>query len=406
MSDKNMADDYDEKSDRLIFYRTFVFLLPAFVVYLSIGMLMATLPLFIAHDLGLDAIWVGLIFSAQYIAILFAGPMAGRLTDSLGPKRTTLFGITSCLVSALLMMCAGVAASIPSMSVMILLGARVCLGVAESMSTSGSVNWAIRSLGKNNLVKVVSAAGIINYGAMALGAPLGVLIVNHFGFKFVGVVAAALSILHLPLTLKREKMPGTNALKMSFFSVFRRVFPYGVCLGLGTVGFSVLSTFVALYFEDRHWLGSYMPVTMFGAAFIMVRILLSNAVKKYGSMRVVVGSLAVEATGLLLLWQSASQLEAILAASVIGAGFALVFPALAAEALSRVSDANRGAALSSYVLCLDVAMGISAPLGGFIAEHFGAVTVFLFGGLAALTAFILALRLLVAKSPARDELAQ
>jgi predicted MFS family arabinose efflux permease len=123
-------------------------------------------------------------------------------------------------------------------------------------------------------------------------------------------------------------------------------------------------------------------------------------------MRVVVGSLAVEATGLLLLWQSASQLEAILAASVIGAGFALVFPALAAEALSRVSDANRGAALSSYVLCLDVAMGISAPLGGFIAEQFGAVTVFLFGGLAALTAFILALRLLVAKSPARDELAQ
>ncbi|HET8882943.1 MAG TPA: MFS transporter, partial [Solimonas sp.] len=44
----------------------------------------------------------------------------------------------------------------------------------------------------------------------------------------------------------------------------------------------------------------------------------------------------------------------------------LLFPALAVEALRRIPDENRGAALALYTVFSDVAMSLAGPLGGLL----------------------------------------
>jgi EmrB/QacA subfamily drug resistance transporter len=68
--------------------------------------LMATLvvgPFYLARALGLDAAPVGLVMSLGPLAAALAGVPAGRLVDSLGAQRMTLFGLTGVAAGASLL---------------------------------------------------------------------------------------------------------------------------------------------------------------------------------------------------------------------------------------------------------------------------------------------------------------
>ncbi len=59
-----------------------------FLCYLTIGLPLAVLPGYVHDDLGLSTILAGAVISAQYVATLSSRALAGRLADTLGPKRT------------------------------------------------------------------------------------------------------------------------------------------------------------------------------------------------------------------------------------------------------------------------------------------------------------------------------
>lgn len=80
---------------------------------------------------------------------------------------------------------------------------------------------------------------------------------------------------------------------------------------------------------------------------------------------------------------------ALAGAALTGFGFALVFPALGVEAVGLVPPASRGAALSAYSVFLDLSLGITGPLAGYIAGEFGYASVFLFAAVASAAAVVL-----------------
>ncbi|HCV76681.1 MAG TPA: MFS transporter, partial [Pseudomonas sp.] len=92
----------------------------------------------------------------------------------------------------------------------------------------------------------------------------------------------------------------------------------------------------------------------------------------------------VETLGLLLLWLAVTPQMALIGAAMAGFGLSLVYPALGVEAIVKVPPTNRSAALGAYSLCLDLALGITGPLAGAIANGFGFSAIFLFAGLMAL----------------------
>jgi predicted MFS family arabinose efflux permease len=90
-----------------------------------------------------------------------------------------------------------------------------------------------------------------------------------------------------------------------------------------------------------------------------------------------------------MLWLAPEPHFALAGAALTGFGFALVFPALGVEAVGLVPPASRGAALSAYSVFLDLSLGITGPLAGYIAGEFGYGSVFLFAAVAAAAAVAL-----------------
>lgn len=364
-----------------------------FVAYLGVGIPLAVLPGFVHGDLGYSTVLAGLAVSVQYVATLLSRPHAGRMADAMGPKRAVVAGLIVLGLAGLFLVLAALVPTTPALSLGLILLSRFGLGFAESWVGTGCIAWGIAGMGGEHTSRVISWNGIATYGGIALGAPLGVTLATHHGLFALGVTTFALGALALPFALWKAHVPPTHGERLPFRSVFTRVMPYGAGLALASIGFGSLSTFVALYYSSRHWDGAAVSLSVFGACFIGMRLVFGNAVDRFGGYSVAIASLGIECGGLLLLWLGATPHLALAGAALTGAGFALIFPALGVEAVSRVSMHDRGAALGAFSVFLDVALGITGPLGGWVAGHFDYPGIFLMAALASLAGVALSVSL-------------
>jgi MFS family permease len=240
---------------------------------------------------------------------------------------------------------------------------------------------------------MISWNGIATYAALAIGAPLGVVLDRSLGFAVIGLAGMLLTVLGYVLARGGPVTPVVQGEQLSFKLVLRKVFAYGMGLAFGTIGFGSIATFITLYYADQHWSGAAFALTAFSSAFVGARLLFANSITRFGGYRVAVVSFLTEAVGLLLLWSATTPELALLGAGLAGFGFALVFPSLGVEAVNLVSPANRGAALAAYSVFLDLALGITGPVAGAIAGQLGYPQVFLFAAIAAIGAVALSLSL-------------
>ena len=339
-----------------------------FLAYLVIGMQLAVLPPFVHDDLSFGAVLAGLVISTQYVATLLSRGFAGRTSDTAGPKRAALIGLLACAVSGLLMIAAALLRESRIASVGVMLVARLALGMGESCVATGCIMWGIGRVGAEHTAKVISWNGIATYGALAVGAPLGVVLTHAAGFASIGVAAVALMLLALLLAWRRPAVRVEGGERMPMHHVFGRVAPYGMGLALGSVGFGVIATFITLYYASQGWAGAAPTLSVFGVCFVGVRLVLGWTIAYFGGYRTAMVSLLVECAGLIVLAMANHPGLAMLGAALSGIGFSLIFPALGVVAVERVSGSNRGAALAAYSVFIDVALGVTGPLGGWIAS--------------------------------------
>ena len=364
-----------------------------FIGYLNIGIPLAVLPGYVHNHLGYGTVIAGMVISVQYLATLLSRPYASRIIDNLGSKRAVMYGLAGCGLSGVFMLVSSWLSAMPALSLASLLIGRLVLGSAESLVGSGSIGWGIGRVGAQNTAKVISWNGIASYGAIAVGAPLGVMMVNHWGMWSMGASIIALAALGLLLAWPKLAAPIVSGVRLPFLHVLGRVLPHGTGLALGSIGFGTIATFITLYYATQDWENAVLCLSLFGASFIGARLLFGNMINRLGGFRVAIACLSVETVGLLLLWLAPNPQLALAGAALSGFGFSLVFPALGVEAVNLVPASSRGAAVGAYSLFIDLSLGITGPLVGAVAAGFGFASIFLFAALAAFSGLMLSLYL-------------
>ena len=360
-----------------------------FICYLTVGIPLAVLPGYVHLDLGYGSVLAGIAISTQYAATLLTRPHAGRTCDMVGPKQAVLYGLIGCGVSGIFLILAALFEGTAWLSLATLLIGRLVLGFGESLVGTGSITWGIGQIGPSHTAKVISWNGIATYGALALGAPLGVVLTREFGFVSIGITIMLLAVIGVALTFLKRPTKIISGERMAFHHVFGRVLPHGVGLALGSAGFGTIATFITLFYASRNWPDAAVSLSLFGAAFIGTRLVFANVINRFGGFRVAMVSFVVECAGLVLLWLAPIPYLALAGAALTGSGFALVFPALGVEAVGLVPAPNRGAALGAYSVFADLSLGITGPVIGFVIGAFGYPAAFLCAAVAAVGALLL-----------------
>ncbi|MDR9750381.1 MFS transporter [Pseudomonas sp. SZMC_28357] len=364
-----------------------------FIAFICIGLPIAVIPGYVHEQLGFSAIVAGLTIGSQYLATLLSRPMAGRMSDNVGTKRAIVYGLLGIALSGVLTWLSTLLQSLPLLSLLILIAGRLLLGIAQGLIGVGTISWCMGAVGAEHTARSISWNGIASYGAIAIGAPLGVVMVAELGFSSLGIALTALSLGALLLIRNKPSVPVVRGERLPFWAVFGRIAPFGASLSLASIGYGTLTTFITLYYVNRGWSGAAYCLTVFGICFILARLVFISAISRFGGFTSAIACMCIETLGLTLLWLAPTTAFALIGAGLTGFGLSLVYPALGVEAIKQVPNSSRGAGLSAYAVFFDLALAIAGPLMGAVALNLGYSWIFFCAALLSVSALGLTLLL-------------
>ncbi len=361
------------------------FALVVFLGYAAVGVPLSTLPVQVA-SLGHGTAVVGAIIGLSAAVTLLTRQVAGAASDRRGPRAVVLLGLC---VTALSGPAYAMSVAAPGAGLAWLAAGRVALGLGDSLFTTGIMAWAVTRVGPAHAGRAMAWIGIAMYGALALGAPLGVVLDGVGGFAAVAGGTALMPLLAVPVAWAQRDLVVASGPRASLGGVVRLIWAQGLGMVLASAGFGTIAAFLALRYAALGWSGAGLALTAFGAAYIATRLLFAGLPDRLGGARVALAALGTEAVGLLLIAGAPVPGVALLGTAVTGFGYSLVFPALGVEAVRRVPGESRGVALGAFLACFDLGLGAAGPVTGLVAGGFGLPAAFVAAAVASVASMAL-----------------
>lgn len=153
-----------------------------FLGYLTVGISLGVLPAYVHQRLHFDNLLVGIAIGIQSAATLATRHFSGRLADTRGSRAAVLSGIGISVAAGVFYLLSFLLSGQAIQSLTALLTGRILLGCGESLLITGALSWGIGLPGHQRSGKTMAWVGIAIYGALACGAPLGMLLRDHLGF--------------------------------------------------------------------------------------------------------------------------------------------------------------------------------------------------------------------------------
>lgn len=382
-----------EKGQTINFYQaTAPIIISVFSVYLTIGIALGVLPRFVQNTLGFDSIIVGLVIGLQSLSTLLTRAYSGKITDTRGAKKSKMSGVILAVIAGIAYVLAVSFQTQPILALAFLLLARIIHGIGESFLVTGALTWGIGLAGHSSSGKVMTWNGIAMYAGIAIGAPISIWLSKEYNIFPAFLLIALLPLVSWLSTAKLPSIPvDKDHIRMPFYKVIGTISGQGLSLAFSSMAFGCIASFIALFFSQKNWGDASLAFMIFGACYVLTRILFASFPDKYGGFTIALISLIIEVAGQMLIWTSASKTLAIIGCGLTGVGFSLVFPALGVLAIQQVKPQMRGTALGAYVAFVDLSLGLAGPIAGLIAGWFDYQTVYLFGGISCVIAMIILL---------------
>lgn len=383
------------------------------LVALTSNGLFLLLPLFLKQG-GLESWETGAVMAGASVASVLSRLVLGHPMDVWGRRPFILGGLGLSALVALLYLLVGqerVRAWAP-----LLAAIRFAQGIGLSSYFTAIVACVTDAAPRARLGEAVGIFGLSGLVTMATGSGLATFVLARGGFSglfvaaAVGFSVAGALALRLPdesgasreRPPEREDAPASRGADVrASLSAFRATASspslHGPILSFFIFGasMSALATFISPFFQsltgDARMLAPFFCEYVTAAA--IVRVISGRMIDRLGHGRLVVpatigmaiGMMAlsrVTADGSLLSWSTLASLG-------LGFGHGVIYPSVTALAITRISDADRGKAISVTTASNDLGGILGAVAYGVVATQLGYRAMYLIsGGVAALSILV------------------
>ncbi len=357
--------------DRILTKPFLLTMLVEFALCMSVGMLLAVVPVYANDDLGVGSFGVALAVAAVSPMVLVCQPIAGRVGDRHG--RRLLIVVGGILTAA------SVAGYVVVDSLALLVVLRLLTGAGEAMVLVGAATMITDIAPDHRRGEALSIFSLGLWGGLALGPLFGELVLDGGRYDAVWLLAAGFSLaaglvgLALP-----ETAPSAGPERES---TARLIHPAaigpGLVLALTVLGFAGLFTFAALYARELGLSGAGSVFLVFAVVVVTTRILARQVPDRLGPKRTSRTALSFIALGLLTigLWNVPAGL--FIGTVLVAFGHALAFPSLMTLAVNGAPASERSSVVGTFSAFTEMGFLVGALTLGAVASAVGYAGVFL-----------------------------
>ena len=353
------------QQDRVLTKPFVLTMLAEFALCMSVGMLLAVVPVFADDELGVGSFGVAVAVAAVSPVVLVCQPLAGRYADRRGRKILIVAG------GALAALAVAGYVVADTLSLLVLL--RLLTGAGEAMVLVGAATMVTDLAPERRRGEALSIFSLGLWGGLALGPLLGELVLRDTHFDAVWLLAAACCLasgligLLLPETApSRFAEPDSTARLVHAAAVGP-----GLVLAFTVLGFAGLGTFGALYARDLGLDGAGSVFLVFSAVVVATRVLARQVPDRLGPKRTSRIALSLIAAGLFTigLWNVPAGLFA--GTVVVAFGHALAFPSLMTLAVNAGPESERSSIVGTFSAFTELGFLVGALSLGAVASALG-----------------------------------
>ncbi|GAA4627156.1 MFS transporter [Actinoallomurus vinaceus] len=352
--------------------------------YLALGATLQELPVYVSVHFHQRPFTVGIVVGLAFAGTAAVRPLAGRAGDAGWSRPVAMAGGALTAVAG--------AGHLLAPNVGTLLLARLVMGAGEAALFSGCLPWVLTGVDASRRGRISGWFGLSMWAGLSAGPPLAVAAASVHGTTAVWSAVVALPIVSTVLVASTRRPPGPRA-PLSIRGR-RDLIPAGVgrpgmMLGLAAYGYGTLTALLVLFLATPGIGGKEAGLAVFSVSFLLTRAAGSPLIDRYGGRAAARCVLLIEAVGLVLLANAASEIVALLAVAVTGVGLGLIYPATTKLTLHRTGVLTPGAAVGAMTSFWDLGILTAGPAGGLIAGQVGFRAAFAVGAGAAALAFAL-----------------
>jgi MFS family permease len=368
---------------RLLTPAFFVISAGSLAYFLSLGILVPAVPLYVAGPLGGGEVAVGLAVGVFSVSGFLFRPWAGRMGDRRGRRPIIVGGAMLVAVSVLGYLLAHTAPAI--------VGLRFVTGIGEAFFFVGAASAVADLAPEDRRGEALSLFSLALYAGIGLGPIFGEAAVEALGFGAAWLAAAALAAVAggLGLAVPETRSEAEVAVTEGQPLIHRGAIRPGVILWANLVAMAGYFAFLPLYAPVVGLEGSRLIFLLFSAVVIAVRSAGARIPDRIGPRRASLGALVSTAAGMLVLAAWPGPGGVVTGTVVLAIGQALAFPALMTLAMRGVPSWERGALVGTFTAFVEVAFGLGPVLLGVVAEAVGFRGAFLAASVVALAGLLL-----------------
>ena len=342
--------------------------------YVVNGATTPVVPRLATEHLGADAALGGLLVSLAAFVSIGAMPLAGLLSDRVGPRRVLL---GSGLLAAVGLGVVLVALSIPSLAV-----SRVVFGAGNAATATALTAWVVAEAPVAHRSRALGLFGLAVWVGLALGPVLGESLFRSVGHQAVWVVTIGIQLVGLTVALLvrggRAPVHTTEVRRVGtdVASVLRAVVRPGAAGLVAWAAEGFMIAFLIQHLVDQGVdaqgvLGAADVFAVFAGSVVGVRLLLGGLPDRLGPVRTARAALVVLAAGLVVLAVAHDFPTAAAGAVLVGAGYSPLFPTLTVLATRRLDDRTRATGVGVFSAVTSAGYAIGSLVGGLLVSTVG-----------------------------------
>lgn len=329
--------------------------------------------------------YIGLVISLFTLTAGFSRPFSGKLSDTIGRVPVMIFGSLVCFV------CGFLYPFLLTVNSFLIL--RFVHGFSTGTKPTATSAYVADIIPADRRGEAMGTLGLFTATGMSAGPSLGSWLASDFSLNTMFYISSVLAFLSIGILFQvKETLPSKQPfawklLRLEKGEIFEKTVssPFWVFLLL-SFSTGVVTTLIPSMGRVLGISNKGIFFTVYTLASLVARIFFSKISDKHGRVPVLMVSAGVLTLSMVLLALTHSTFWFYGSAILFGASWGMNSPTIQAWTADLSNETNRGKAMATMYIALEVGIGIGAYLSGELYNRFAYGTEYAFVLAAILTA--------------------